>query len=88
MPTFDFNCKKCSATFEFSRPFGSDEHPNCPQCKSKRTQKLISTPTIHFKGSGFYATDSVSKPKKEKVEKKKDKKPKEAVKEKSSAKKD
>ncbi len=87
MPTFDFKCRQCSHTFEFSRPFGSDNHPSCPECKSRKTQKLIAPPTIHFKGSGFYATDSIAKPKKETTKNKKDKQPKEAKKEKPNDKK-
>ena len=58
MPTFDFQCKACQAVFEHTRPFGSKEHPACPQCRSKRTEKLLTPPAIHFKGSGFYKTDS------------------------------
>jgi putative FmdB family regulatory protein len=70
VPTFDFQCKKCSAVFEFSRPFGSEEKPACPACKSKRTEKLLTPPAVQFKGSGFYKTDSaktVSAKKKEEV---------------------
>jgi putative FmdB family regulatory protein len=62
MPLFDFQCQKCSHTFEFNRPFGSKKVPPCPECGSKKTEKLISPPAIHFKGSGFYKTDSASKP--------------------------
>lgn len=72
MPTFDFHCTACNHTFEFSRPFGSNEMPKCPACGSKKTEKQIAPPAIQFKGSGFYKTDSVkstkaaeeSKPKK------------------------
>lgn len=58
MPTFDFECKKCRTLFEHSRPFGSKENPKCPACGSKRTEKLLTPPAIHFKGGGFYKTDS------------------------------
>jgi putative FmdB family regulatory protein len=58
MPTFDFQCQKCETIFEFSRAFGSKTIPACPACGSKRTQKLMTPPTIQFKGSGFYKTDS------------------------------
>lgn len=58
MPTFDFVCGDCSNVFEFSRPFGSKEHPVCPKCGSKKTEKKIVVPPIHFKGKGFYVTDS------------------------------
>jgi putative FmdB family regulatory protein len=60
MPTFDFQCKKCGNVFEFTRPFGSEMKPPCPKCNSKRIEKLISTPAVHFKGSGWYKTDSKS----------------------------
>lgn len=58
MPTFDFQCRKCNHVFEFSRPFGSIELPACTACGSKRTEKLIAPPAVHFKGSGWYKTDS------------------------------
>ncbi|NOS66970.1 MAG: zinc ribbon domain-containing protein [Candidatus Peribacteraceae bacterium] len=58
MPTFDFQCKKCNHIFEFARAFGSDVKPACPTCSSKRVEKLIAPPAVHFKGSGWYKTDS------------------------------
>jgi putative FmdB family regulatory protein len=65
MPLFDFTCTKCGNVFEFLRSFGSKAKPPCPACGSKKTEKKIAPPAVHFKGSGFYKTDSVpSKPKK------------------------
>ena len=58
MPRFDFRCKKCKTTFEESLPFGSKNLPKCSACGSKMTEKLISPPAVHFKGSGWYKTDS------------------------------
>ena len=29
----------------------------CPECNSRDTIKVISTPNIRFKGSGFYIND-------------------------------
>lgn len=58
MPTFDFHCTDCDSRFEFKRPFGSTETPECPTCGSTKTEKQISPPAIHFKGSGFYKTDT------------------------------
>ncbi len=57
MPTFDFQCAKCKTVFEFSRPFGAKTSPSCPACKSKKTEKLFSTPTVVFKGAGWYKTE-------------------------------
>ncbi len=61
MPTFDFECLKCKNVFEFQRPFGSKENPPCPACKSKKTQKIFSAPTIVFKGDGWYKTAGQAK---------------------------
>ncbi|MSR87376.1 zinc ribbon domain-containing protein [Candidatus Peribacteria bacterium] len=58
MPTFDFQCRACDHVFEFSRPFGNTVKPACPACTSKRTEKLLAPPAVHFKGSGWYKTDS------------------------------
>ena|SRR3990167_6591584 len=58
MPTFDFQCRKCNHVFEHSRPYGSSELPSCPACGSKRTEKLMTAPAVHFKGTGWYKTDS------------------------------
>ncbi len=71
MPTFDFQCRKCKAVFEASRPFGKKINPPCPKCGSKRTEKLLTPPAIQFKGSGFYKTDNakhVTEPKKKPTE--------------------
>lgn len=67
MPTFDFQCQDCHHIFEFTRPFGSTELPPCPTCQSTNVLKQLSTPSIHFKGDGFYKTDSTAtaKPAKE-----------------------
>ena len=82
MPLFDFACKKCGEVFEHTRPFGSKENPKCAKCGSKRTEKILTPPAIHFKGGGFYKTDSSApKPVAPKKEKPKEEKPKEAKKE-------
>ncbi len=56
MPTYEYRCPK-GHLFEktFSR-ITSQRHA-CPIC-GKRAQRLISGGVgVHFKGSGFYATD-------------------------------
>ncbi|ALM10120.1 MAG TPA: hypothetical protein DEB30_05900 [Candidatus Peribacter riflensis] len=58
MPTYDFRCPKCSHHFEAVLPFGSKTRPLCPQCRHTKTEKLIAPPAIHFKGTGFFKTDS------------------------------
>lgn len=46
--------------FEFNRPFGSTITPECTKCGGSNTTKQLSTPSITFKGSGFYKTDSIT----------------------------
>lgn len=59
MPRYDFRCTACQWTFEVAISFDSDELPLCPQCGKKAAERVISPPLgIHFRGSGFYKTDS------------------------------
>ena len=61
MPLYEFVCnnKKCKKEFDEMCSFSEVETIKCPECKGK-AKKKISIPTIAFKGSGFYKTDSVS----------------------------
>lgn len=61
MPKFDFECQACGRVFEATIPFGSRACPRCTGCGGE-TRKRIAPPAIHFKGSGFYKTDSATKP--------------------------
>ncbi len=47
-----------------SLPFGTKELPPCPVC-NRVTKRLITPPMVHFKGSGFYATDNAKSAPKE-----------------------
>lgn len=57
MPTYEY---RCSAGHLFEKTFPritSKRHATCPVC-GKRAERLISGGAgVHFKGSGFYATD-------------------------------
>ena len=57
MPTYDYKCTVCFASFRKVLPFGTDEIPQCPRCGGV-SQKIIIPPMIHFRGNGFYKTDS------------------------------
>lgn len=75
MPRFDFQCSGCGHVFESTVSFGSRRAPRCPACGGK-TEKLIAPPAIHFRGGGFYVTDSRKKtPEKETTQAKDTKKP-------------
>lgn len=56
MPTYDYRCVK-GHRYEKREPFGSpSEHP-CEKC-GKTANRQLSVPSLAFKGSGFYITDS------------------------------
>jgi len=57
MPTYEYECDKCSLRFEVKRSFTESGGNICPRCGSKGRQIYLPTPLL-FKGSGFYVTDS------------------------------
>ena len=56
MPLYEYQCDACGHTFEKIQKFSDPHEDTCPKCGGK-VQKLISSPAIQFKGSGFYITD-------------------------------
>ncbi len=59
MPTYDYECPKCSHTFEAFQSITAEPLTKCPQkgCRG-RIKRLIGTGGgLLFKGSGFYITD-------------------------------
>ena len=56
MPLFEYQCDACSNRFERIQKFSDPNEDTCPKCGGT-VQKLISSPAIQFKGSGFYITD-------------------------------
>ena len=61
MPLYEYRCESCGHQFEVIQKF-SDAHVDvCPNCKSGPVVKLLSSPAIQFKGSGWYITDYARK---------------------------
>lgn len=59
MPAYDYRCEDGHA-YERREPFGSPvEHP-CEDC-GKPARRQFSAPTVVFKGSGWYKTESRGK---------------------------
>ena len=56
MPMYEYKCASCGDVFEVIQKF-SDEplhvHPGC----GGAVERLISAPSLQFKGSGWYVTD-------------------------------
>lgn len=61
MPIYEYQCKKCKHRFERIQQFSDLPIRKCPQCRSGRVEKLLSSPAVHFKGSGWYVTDYARK---------------------------
>jgi putative FmdB family regulatory protein len=61
MPTYDYNCTKCKATYEVREGFDAAVSHTCQECGKGTAKRLLTAPRIVFKGSGWYATDSRSK---------------------------
>jgi putative FmdB family regulatory protein len=57
MPTYEYECKKCSHRFEVFQSMSDAPVKKCPEC-GKEVRRLISGGAgVIFKGSGFYVTD-------------------------------
>ncbi len=60
MPLYEYRCKACGHRFEKIQTFSAPDWKECPVCKGE-VERLISAPSIQFKGSGFYSTDYPSR---------------------------
>lgn len=58
MPIYEFTCQACGTNFEKRVSFTQSSAPACDSCESDKVQRRMSAPAIHFKGSGWYVTDS------------------------------
>lgn len=56
MPLYEYACQKCGERIEVIQKMADAPVKLCPQCGGE-LRKLISSPAIQFKGSGFYKTD-------------------------------
>lgn len=57
MPLYEYECEHCGHRFEVIQKFSDAPIAVCPKCSGGPVQKLLSSPAIQFKGSGFYLTD-------------------------------
>ena len=56
MPLYEYQCEKCAHRFEVIQKFSDAPIEVCPKCGG-HVVKLLSSPAIQFKGSGWYITD-------------------------------
>jgi putative FmdB family regulatory protein len=60
MPLYEYRCESCEKVTERIQKFSDPLLEICPACGGRVT-KLVSSPAIQFKGSGFYITDYARK---------------------------
>src|SRR6267143_908305 len=60
MPLYEYECDACRHRFEKIQKYSDPLEDTCPKCGG-RVHKLMSSPAIQFKGSGFYITDYATK---------------------------
>jgi putative FmdB family regulatory protein len=60
MPLYEYQCESCAHRFERIQKFSDPPLETCPVC-SGSVRKLLSSPAIQFKGSGWYITDYARK---------------------------
>ena len=60
MPIYEYECTKCGHHFEVIQKVSDAPLKKCEKCKGK-AERLISSPAIQFKGTGWYVTDYAKK---------------------------
>jgi putative FmdB family regulatory protein len=61
MPLYEYECEACHRRFEVIRKFSDPELDVCSLCGKGPVRRLLSSPAIQFKGSGWYVTDYAQK---------------------------
>jgi putative FmdB family regulatory protein len=56
MPLYEYQCDACAHRFERIQKYSDPLVDTCPVCGG-HVRKLLSSPAIQFKGTGFYITD-------------------------------
>jgi putative FmdB family regulatory protein len=56
MPLYEYLCQSCGHRFERIQKFSDPHVTECPTCGGA-VEKLMSSPAIQFKGSGWYIND-------------------------------
>ena len=61
MPLYEYECDACGRRFEKIQRFSDPPLEQCERCGKGPVHKLLSSPAIQFKGSGWYVTDYAKK---------------------------
>lgn len=60
MPLYEYECKKCRRRVEKIQKYSDPILTICESCGGK-LERLLSSPAIRFKGSGWYVNDYAKK---------------------------
>ena len=62
MPLYEYQCDACGCRFEvIQKKFSDPPTDVCKECGKGPVHRLLSSPAIQFKGSGWYITDYAKK---------------------------
>jgi putative FmdB family regulatory protein len=61
MPLYEYRCEACEHRFEVIQKYSDLPVAMCPSCGGGPVEKLLSSPAIQFKGTGWYITDYARK---------------------------
>jgi putative FmdB family regulatory protein len=61
MPLYEYQCESCGQRFEVIQKFSDPPADVCTHCGKGPVVRLMSSPAIQFKGSGWYITDYAKK---------------------------
>jgi len=57
MPTYEYECRECSHSFEAFQSMSDEPIKTCPECGREVRRLIFGGTGVIFKGSGFYVTD-------------------------------
>lgn len=61
MPLYEYECEACRKRFEVIQKFSDPVLDTCRVCGKGPVRRLLSSPAIQFKGTGWYITDYAQK---------------------------
>jgi len=65
MPLYEYQCDACGQRFEVIQKYSDAPPEACTKCGKGPVTRLLSSPAIQFKGTGWYITDYAQKGKSE-----------------------
>ena len=61
VPLYEYQCDACGCRFEVIQKFSDPSVESCKECGKGPVRRLLSSPAIQFKGTGWYITDYAQK---------------------------